>query len=171
MKRAIPFAAAIFLFSLASPHASADKTWTTDGGVIVLERQGKEAPAPPAAPPASPPPLAASRSAESEAKANLKALFTAEMAYFQEHERFSDDLADIGFVPEACPDGTKPATVGRRSASGCFFVYKVVLAGQGPQARFIGYAYGAAPAVKGVEFQVFSDGEGQGIPKRVDRAP
>ncbi|HEX9573177.1 MAG TPA: prepilin-type N-terminal cleavage/methylation domain-containing protein [Myxococcales bacterium] len=40
------------------------------------------------------------RSKQSEAKANLKASFTAMKAYFQEKDRYSTFVQDIGFVPE-----------------------------------------------------------------------
>ncbi len=40
------------------------------------------------------------RSKQSEAKANLKALYTAEKAYFQEKDTYSPLVDDIGFSPE-----------------------------------------------------------------------
>jgi type IV pilus assembly protein PilA len=40
------------------------------------------------------------RSKQSEAKANLKAVFTAQKAYFQEKDKFSSYTGDIGFSPE-----------------------------------------------------------------------
>jgi len=40
------------------------------------------------------------RSKQSEAKANLKASFTAMKAFFQEKDRYSDKVQEIGFVPE-----------------------------------------------------------------------
>src|ERR1700681_2496125 len=40
------------------------------------------------------------RSKQSEAKANLKAIFTAQKAYFQEKDKFSSFTGDIGFSPE-----------------------------------------------------------------------
>jgi type IV pilus assembly protein PilA len=40
------------------------------------------------------------RSKQSEAKANLKALFTAEKAYFQEKDKYSSLVGEIGFAPE-----------------------------------------------------------------------
>jgi len=40
------------------------------------------------------------RSKQSEAKANLKASFTAMKAYFQEKDKYSTFVQDIGFVPE-----------------------------------------------------------------------
>ena len=40
------------------------------------------------------------RSKQSEAKANLKALFTAERAWFAERDRWSDNLQEVGFEPE-----------------------------------------------------------------------
>src|SRR5215813_1490496 len=40
------------------------------------------------------------RSKQSEAKANLKAMFTAEKAFFQEKDRFSTYVGEVGFAPE-----------------------------------------------------------------------
>src|SRR5918911_1892976 len=40
------------------------------------------------------------RSKQSEAKANLKAVFTAQKAFFQEKDRFSSLIGEIGFSPE-----------------------------------------------------------------------
>ena len=40
------------------------------------------------------------RSKQSEAKANLKAMFTAEKAFFQEKDRFSTYVGEVGFSPE-----------------------------------------------------------------------
>ena len=40
------------------------------------------------------------RSKQSEAKANLKAVFTAQKAFFQEKDRFSSLTGEIGFSPE-----------------------------------------------------------------------
>jgi len=37
---------------------------------------------------------------QSEAKANLKAIFTAEKAFFQEKDRFSSLTGEVGFSPE-----------------------------------------------------------------------
>src|SRR5438045_9605106 len=40
------------------------------------------------------------RSKQSEAKANLKALFTAEKAFMQEKDRYSALVGEMGFSPE-----------------------------------------------------------------------
>src|ERR1700749_4196683 len=40
------------------------------------------------------------RSKQSEAKANLKAMFAAEKAFFQEKDRFSSIVVEAGFTPE-----------------------------------------------------------------------
>src|SRR3954471_4350255 len=40
------------------------------------------------------------RSKQSEAKANLKAMFTAEKAFLAEKDRFSALIGDLGFAPE-----------------------------------------------------------------------
>src|SRR6476661_5480990 len=40
------------------------------------------------------------RAKQSEAKANLKAVFTAQRAYYQEKDRYMETISDIGFSPE-----------------------------------------------------------------------
>ena len=40
------------------------------------------------------------RSKQSEAKSNLKALFTAQKSYFQEHDKYEEPVKLIGFAPE-----------------------------------------------------------------------
>jgi type IV pilus assembly protein PilA len=40
------------------------------------------------------------RAKQSEAKANMKAMFTAEKAYFQEKDRYSSLVGEVGFSPE-----------------------------------------------------------------------
>ncbi len=40
------------------------------------------------------------RSKQSEAKSNLKALFTAQKSYFQEHDKYAEPVKLIGFAPE-----------------------------------------------------------------------
>src|SRR5690242_14785202 len=40
------------------------------------------------------------RSKQSEAKANLKAMFTAQKAFAAEKDKFSDKIGEIGFSPE-----------------------------------------------------------------------
>jgi len=40
------------------------------------------------------------RTRQSEALANLKAMYTAEKAYFAEHDRYTTDVALVGFSPE-----------------------------------------------------------------------
>src|SRR6266699_2054556 len=40
------------------------------------------------------------RSKQSEAKANMKAIFTAQKAFFQEKDRFSSLTGEVGFEPE-----------------------------------------------------------------------
>jgi len=40
------------------------------------------------------------RSKQSEAKANLKAIFTAQKAYFAENDKYSSEMGRIGFSPE-----------------------------------------------------------------------
>ncbi len=40
------------------------------------------------------------RSKQAECKTNLKVLYTAEKAYFQENDRYSEDPQEIGFTPD-----------------------------------------------------------------------
>lgn len=40
------------------------------------------------------------RSKQSEAKANLKSMYTAQKAFYQEKDRYSDLVSEVGFTPE-----------------------------------------------------------------------
>lgn len=60
----------------------------------------------------------------------MKALHDAEFSFLQETDRFSMDLAQLGFAPPACADGSRapvPAQ-GQGWVAGCRFAYRVVAA-------------------------------------------
>ncbi|WP_395813895.1 hypothetical protein [Archangium minus] len=46
---------------------------------------------------------------EKDGLANIHALFTTERSFFQEKDRYSSNLAEVGFLPLSCTDGTRPA--------------------------------------------------------------
>jgi type IV pilus assembly protein PilA len=56
------------------------------------------------------------RSKQSEAKANLKAMFTAEKAFYQEKDRFSSYVGEVGFAPERNNRYNYSLTVGAATA-------------------------------------------------------
>ena len=70
------------------------------------------------------------KSKQSEAKTNLKALFTAEKAYFGEKDKYSIDLQAVGFAPEpgnrysygvvgGCAEANVATAAGRTPSDGC----------------------------------------------------
>ena len=107
---------------------------------------------------------------EQEALTQLRAIFTAEKAYYAERDQYTDDLRAIGFEPGGwCPDGARlriPKPASAKEVVGCHFVYRVELNGSGPTAQFTMYARGAAPPAIGLDFSVASDGEQRGILQR-----
>lgn len=90
-----------------------------------------------------------------EAAQNLRALFTAEKAYFGERDRYSQDLATVGFVPEPCLDGTRADGLPPPGA-GCYFHYHVEVQGTAPQQTFTATARGTGP-LEGTTLQYRSD--------------
>lgn len=111
---------------------------------------------------------------EEEALQHLRALYTAEKAYYAERDQYSADLRAIGFEPNGwCPDGAR-LQISQGAASpneviGCHFIYRVELNGTGPQGQFTMYARGAAPPAIGLDFAVASDGEQRGVLQRAMR--
>ncbi|MBF5043249.1 hypothetical protein FGE12_12690 [Aggregicoccus sp. 17bor-14] len=76
-----------------------------------------------------------------EAAVNLRGLFTAEKAYFGEKDRYSEDLSQVGFLPEPCLDGTR-FEGGLPPAAGCHFAYSVEVQGTAPEQTFTAVARG-----------------------------
>jgi hypothetical protein len=105
------------------------------------------------------------KEAEVEAQVNLKALFVAEKSFFQEMDRYSPDFQAIGFAPEGCRDGTRPAVPDGTWIAGCRFIYRVQVKGTCPDCRFEGLARGAADPVRGVGYAITSE---QGQPTRLE---
>ncbi len=108
---------------------------------------------------------------EQEALQHLRAIYTAEKAYYAEKDKYSADLKAIGFEPnDWCPDGARlriPKPASASEAVGCHFVYRVELSGSAPNDQFIMYAHGAAPPAIGLDFSVGSDGDQRGILQRI----
>ena len=107
---------------------------------------------------------------EEEALTHLRALYTAEKAYYAERAQYSDDLRAVGFDPNGwCPHGARlhiPKPNSANEVVGCHFVYRVEINGSGPNGQFTMYAHGAAPPAIGLDYSVASDGEQRGILQR-----
>lgn len=89
-----------------------------------------------------------------EAATELRSLFIAQKSLFQERDRFSEDLIELGFWPEPCLDGTRVNSTAPHS-SGCHFDYRVEVRGDPPNQRFDAVATGAGQA-QGVELRLTS---------------
>jgi hypothetical protein len=88
---------------------------------------------------------------EREGLMGLRGLSTAEHAYFGEKDRYSSNLAYIGFLPESCSDGTRPAVQEEGGVAGCRFVYSVTVTGP---YSFIATARGVSGTVAGTLLRV-----------------
>ena len=75
-----------------------------------------------------------------EAAMNLRSLFTAQKSYFQEKDRYSEDLALVGFVPERCEGGI---VAWSGEVAGCHYAYRVEVQGVAPEQTFTAFARGA----------------------------
>jgi hypothetical protein len=84
-------------------------------------------------------------SQECEGIQNVKAIFIAERSFLQEKDRYSSNLAEVGFAPYGCADGSVPSLPGPGWAPGCHFFYRVDLVGD----RFTITARGASALTQG----------------------
>jgi hypothetical protein len=106
------------------------------------------------------------RSQESEAKTNLMALYTSEKAYFGMCDRYETDFQKLGFQIAPRKDGTRPPVPDERWLAGDNFIYTVELQGS----AFYGYALGIDGRVKDVEYEIRSDSDWKGRPRRISPA-
>jgi len=74
----------------------------------------------------------------------MKALFEAESSYLAEKDRYSQDLAGVGFSPAACADGSRAPVPGPGWVAGCHFAYQVTAVTGLPNPSFTAVAQGAA---------------------------
>lgn len=89
-----------------------------------------------------------------EAALNLRGLFTAEKAHFQERDRYSGSLDEVGFRPEPCLDGSR-ADGQPPPGAGCYFHYEVEVQGTAPEQTFTATARGTGP-LEGTELRLSS---------------
>lgn len=92
---------------------------------------------------------------EQEGLANIHALFTTERAIFQEKDRYSSDLAEVGFLPLSCTDGTRPAGPDSSWLGGCRFIYRVEVTGP---TSFIATARAVSGLIAGTTLQIDETG-------------
>ncbi|AFE04688.1 hypothetical protein COCOR_02509 [Corallococcus coralloides DSM 2259] len=109
---------------------------------------------------------ASASSHEAEAKTNLKAIFTGEKAFFGEKDRYSTSFQALGFQPVQRSDGTQLPVPSPEWAAGGRFIYSVELRG----AEFQAYALGMDGKVKDVEYEIRSDGDWAGSPRKIAAA-
>ncbi|OJH36476.1 hypothetical protein BON30_32460 [Cystobacter ferrugineus] len=85
----------------------------------------------------------------------IRALFTAERAYLQEKDRYSSDLAQVGFSPLGCTDGTRPSGPDSWWVGGCRFIYHVEVTGP---FSFIATARAVSGLVAGMTLRIDETG-------------
>ncbi|WNG57775.1 hypothetical protein F0U59_25700 [Archangium gephyra] len=96
-------------------------------------------------------------SVDCEGIREMKALFEAQMSFMGETDRFSMDLAAVGFAPPACADGSRAPVPGPGWVAGCRFAYRVTAVTGYPEApaSFTAMAQGAAgTAAAGVKLLI-----------------
>ncbi|QRK06383.1 hypothetical protein JQX13_40810 [Archangium violaceum] len=81
---------------------------------------------------------------ECEGIREVKALYQAELSFLQERDRYSLDLAEVGFAPAACADGTRAPVPGAGWVAGCHFAYRVTAMTGFPNSSYTAIAQGAA---------------------------
>ncbi|MFY0522606.1 hypothetical protein ACN28I_05145 [Archangium gephyra] len=93
-----------------------------------------------------------------EGKRNLWALFITQRTFMQEKDRYSENLAEVGFRPMGCTDGTRAAVPDSAWVGGCRFIYRVEVAGTGPEMTFTATARGVSGLVEGTTIKVNETG-------------
>ncbi|HYO70931.1 MAG TPA: hypothetical protein VEU33_33110 [Archangium sp.] len=84
-------------------------------------------------------------SVDCEGIREMKALFEAQMNLLQEKDRYSMDLAEVGFAPPACADGSRAPVPAQGWVAGCRFAYRMTAVTNPPEASsFTAMAQGAA---------------------------
>lgn len=84
----------------------------------------------------------------------IRNLFITEVAFFNEKDRYSSNLAEIGFVLDSCTDGTRAAVPDSSWTAGCRFIYRVDLTPAG----FVATARAVSGAISGTTLKIFQDG-------------
>ncbi|AKJ03650.1 hypothetical protein ATI61_11999 [Archangium gephyra] len=75
----------------------------------------------------------------------MKALYEAQVSFLQETDRYSLNLAEVGFAPPACADGSRAPVPGPGWVAGCRFAYRMTAATSVPEpSSFTAMAQGAA---------------------------
>ncbi|PTL80252.1 hypothetical protein [Vitiosangium sp. GDMCC 1.1324] len=105
---------------------------------------------------------------EQEGVANIRALFTSEQAIFQEKDRYSSNLAEVGFLPLSCTDGTRPSGPDSSWLGGCRFIYHVQVTGP---SSFIATARAVSGRVAGTTLQIDETGTLTRTPVYSDACP
>jgi hypothetical protein len=106
---------------------------------------------------------------ENEAGRNLRAIFTAEKSLLQDKDRYSNSSNEIGFKPEACPNGSRPGTPGDDWTPGCNFIYRIELSAD--HKNFTARARGVSGELDGAERTISSEGSDPGKVLKVSKQP
>jgi hypothetical protein len=93
---------------------------------------------------------------EREGLLGVRGLYLAERSYYAEKDRYSSNLAMVGFAPDSCTDGTRPTPQEAGQVAGCRFLYRVTVTGP---YSFIATAYGVSGAVEGTTLKVDETGQ------------
>lgn len=94
---------------------------------------------------------------ECEGIREMRTLYEAELSFLSETDRYSMNLAEVGFAPAACADGSRAPVPGAGWVAGCHFAYRVSSVTSGPNGAYTAVAQGAAgsPAA-GISLQIGS---------------
>ncbi|WNG31134.1 hypothetical protein F0U62_49320 [Cystobacter fuscus] len=92
---------------------------------------------------------------EGEAIREMRALYEAEQSLLQEKDKYSQDLAQVGFLPLTCSDGTRPSGPDSSWVGGCRFIYQVEVTGP---FSFIATARAVSGLVAGMTLRIDETG-------------
>ncbi|WNG57641.1 hypothetical protein F0U59_24930 [Archangium gephyra] len=105
---------------------------------------------------------------EEEGLLHIQALYTTERAIFQEKDRYSSNLAELGFLPLSCTDGTRPTGPDSSWLGGCRFIYHVEVTSP---STFIATARAVSGPIAGTTFQIDETGTRTYSPVRSAACP
>ncbi|RKH14515.1 hypothetical protein D7X74_19880 [Corallococcus sp. CA047B] len=91
-----------------------------------------------------------------EGTMGLRALYTSEMAYFGEKDRYTSNYAQLGFLPPGCADGTRAPVPDASWIGGCKFIFRADVTGP---SSFSLTARAVAGAIQGTVVTQVDQGE------------
>ncbi|WNG21596.1 hypothetical protein [Cystobacter fuscus] len=92
---------------------------------------------------------------EDVGEVDLRGLFTSERTFWNEKDRYTSNLAEVGFQPRNCMDGTRPSGPDSSWLGGCRFIYQVEVTGP---SSFVATARAVSGVISGMTLRIDETG-------------